>query len=75
MIKFVRVKNDHGLTEYLLDHDELSQFPDKGTNGTVNSPCFIKDLVENKLDGYRGEWVAYHKGVFCGESRRGEKSL
>ncbi len=72
MIKFVRVKESLDLKEYLLEHGGLLQFPDKGSNGTVNGPYFIKDLVENKLDSYRGEFVAYHKGVLCGQSADGK---
>jgi len=72
MIQFVRVRETPDLREYLLDHGGLSQFPDRGLNGTVNGPYFIKDLVENRLDSYQGEFVAYHKGVLCGQSADGE---
>ena len=68
MIRFVRVKKDPTLKEYLLDHRGLSSFPDKGSNEKVNVPCFKEDFERGRLDFYRGTSVAYHKGVWCGQS-------
>ena len=56
---------------YLLSHGSLAKIPDKGRNGTVNLPCLREDLDNGRLDQYRGSWVAYHKGVLCGESSEG----
>ncbi len=71
MIRLVRVKKSSSLREYLLDHNGLSSFPNKGDNERVNVPCFREDLKEGRLNFYRGESVAYHKGVLCGQSADG----
>ncbi len=72
MIRFVRIKKSSSLREYLLDHGGLSSFPDKGSDGKVNIPCFRTDFEEGRLEFYRGESVAYHKGVLCGQSVNGK---
>ena len=58
--------------EFLLSHDALAKQPDRGDDGSSNAPCFKEDYEQGKLNRYRGTYVAYHKGVLCGQSKEGD---
>ncbi|MBI4176337.1 MAG: hypothetical protein HY518_03970 [Candidatus Aenigmarchaeota archaeon] len=57
---------------YLLCHQMLSRQPDRGLSRDDNRPYFKKDLSAGRLSPYVGEWVAYWKGILCGEGEEGE---
>jgi len=62
------------LEHYLLSHDELSQQAERGDVAADNLLFFKLDLRQGKLDRYEeGSFVAYHKGVLCGQSVQGLK--
>lgn len=61
------------LTEYILRHDELAAQPDRGRSQSENGAFFRVDFLEGKLDRYEGTFVAYQKGILCGQSADGEK--
>ncbi|UCD03781.1 MAG: hypothetical protein JSW73_04550 [Candidatus Woesearchaeota archaeon] len=56
--------------EFLLSHEELAK--QKGGNSkTDNTIFFIAEFNKGDLDRYRGTFVAYQKGVLCGQSKYG----
>ena len=55
------------LEEYILSHGDLAREPE-GPNGLANAVCFMADLWRQRLEPYRGTFVAYHRGVLCGQS-------
>ncbi|MBI2110235.1 hypothetical protein HYT51_00440 [Candidatus Woesearchaeota archaeon] len=57
------------LENYLLSHNELAQQAERGDVAADNLLFFKLDLRHGKLDRYEeGSFVAYHKGVLCGQS-------
>src|SRR3989344_7990181 len=73
MIEYVdEAKNEP--REYLLNHQGLARFPDKGPDGEINLPSFRDDFEQGRIELAGGEtWVAYHKGVLCGRAAKGWK--
>ncbi|MBS3169617.1 hypothetical protein J4210_03960 [Candidatus Woesearchaeota archaeon] len=73
MIEYVdKAKNKP--EEYLLSHQGLARFPDKGPDEEINLPSFQNDLEQGRVESAAGEtWVAYHKGVLCGRAAEGRK--
>ena len=61
------------LREYILSHGELAKQPDRGARQADNPAFFKADFLEGRLDRYEGTFVAYQKGVLCGQSEDGEK--
>lgn len=57
--------------EFLFSHEELSRH--KRNDWVSNQPYFQMDYRQGKLDEYKGTFVAYHKGVMCGQSADGQK--
>jgi hypothetical protein len=60
--------------DYYLTHGELSQLPEGGKSEKANVPAFQEDFRKGFLIGYDG-FVAYHKGVLCGQARDGRELL
>ncbi len=60
---------DSGIREYYLTHGALAQQP---TRAGDNQSLFVHDLIDGRFLGYRGSYVAYQKGVLCGQSVDGE---
>ena len=55
--------------EYILGYDALSAQPSRGDSGQDNVNFFEMDLRNGRLKKYTGSYVAYWKGVLCGQSR------
>lgn len=55
--------------EYLLTHQQLSKKADRGTDLKDNDFLFQIDFKKGRLDHYKNTYVAYQKGVLCGQSR------
>ena len=56
--------------EFLYSHEELSKH-DRGIDAP-NQQWFQSDFTQGLLDRYTGTFVAYHKGVLCGQSKDGK---
>jgi len=57
------------LEHYLLSRDELAQQAERGESAADNLLFFKLDLRQRRLNRYQeGSYVAYHKGVLCGQS-------
>ena len=52
--------------EFLLDHDFIAKIEER--NGGDSKRSYKEDLEKGMLNGYRGTFVAYQKGTFCGQS-------
>ncbi len=61
------------LREYILHGEELCRLPDRGLHQNQNPIFFRADFLEGKLERYEGTWVAYQKGILCGQSADGKK--
>jgi hypothetical protein len=59
--------------EYILDHRELAKRPDRSTSAEGNIHVFMKDVENGLLVPYERTFIAYQKGVLCGQSRNGKK--
>ena len=60
------------LEEYILSHGGLSKQLDRGETAADNLLFFKLDLRQRRLNRYQeGSYVAYHKGVLCGQSSEG----
>lgn len=56
--------------EYILSNEELSKHKNRAELETDNFRCFYKDLVsEDLISIYGGTFVAYQKGILCGQSK------
>lgn len=60
---------DSGLREFYLSHGALAQQPSQFGD---DRSLFVHDLIDGKFKDYRGSFVAYQKGVFCGQSGDGQ---
>lgn len=54
--------------EFILTPGALSSQPDRGKDAD-NTEYFGKDLESGRLNAFRGSFVAYQKGVLCGQSK------
>lgn len=67
------VQHREGQREFLVHHGYLESLPYETHDGRENLPRFIDDLViKERLDPFRGEFVAYQQGVLCGHSKSGD---
>lgn len=55
------------LEEFLLTHEEVTLKQPKTQN--TNYQGFYKDMTSGEISRYSGTFVAYTKGVFCGQSK------
>ncbi len=69
------LQEGRGIRNYYLSHGELSQLSERGNSERDNIPSFRDDLRMGFLIGYDGTFVAYHKGVLCGQARDGDELL
>lgn len=60
-------------TEYILSHDDLASKSDRGDSPAANVPCFKNDILKGRLDNYKNTFVAYQKGILCGQSKDGKE--
>ncbi len=58
------------LSEFLYSHGELAAHDDRANSTEGNAACFINDLLTGTLERYRGTYVAYQKGILCGQSSK-----
>ena len=59
--------------EFIMSHRLLAERDTRGDDHVSNVNFFLEDLSRGIMDRYKGTYVAYHKGVFCGQSKEGEK--
>lgn len=64
---------DPSLREYVLCHDALARFKKKTLDASANLLSFVTDTAEGKLDHLHDTFIAYWKGILCGQSRDGKK--
>ncbi len=62
-----------GTREYILTHGQLSAQKERGDSYLDNFPAFEEDLKLARLDDYRGDFIAYQKGILCGHSKNGHE--
>lgn len=55
--------------EFILSHDLLASQRDRGDSASANIPNFKQDYLKGRLRNYNNTFVAYHKGVLCGQSK------
>jgi len=56
------------LDNFILSHEELAKQLERGIDPSANLHSFMADFNIRKLDRYFGAFVAYHKGIFAGQS-------
>ncbi len=61
---------DLGLREFYLSHGGLALQPSRRGDTTF---LFVDNLIDGKFKEYRGSFVAYQNGVFCGQSGDGQE--
>ncbi len=61
------------LEEYILTPGEDAKRPPRGISNADNITVFLADLVHNKLDRYKGTYVAYNEGNLIGQSEEAKK--
>jgi hypothetical protein len=59
--------------EYILNHDDLASKRDRGDSASANIPCFKEDFLKGRLNNYKETFVAYQKGILCGQSKNQEE--
>mgnify|MGYP001560746907 CR=1 FL=1 len=62
------VTEGFGGREFVLSHHALSKVPDRCETRGENKTVMSADLKTGMLDHYKGSFVAYQKGVLCGQS-------
>jgi hypothetical protein len=60
-------------TEYILNHGDLVHQRDRGDSASANIPCFKEDVLNGRLNNYKETFVAYQKGILCGQSKNQEE--
>jgi len=58
--------------EFILTHTGLSHIKDRCVSRGGNGYWFLHDLFDRDLKGYEGTFVAYQKGILCGQSENGK---
>ncbi|UCD03887.1 MAG: hypothetical protein JSW73_05095 [Candidatus Woesearchaeota archaeon] len=72
MVSKLRVSDDKKIREFLLTPKGLSKEENRGLIKKHNAYWFVNDLFDKKLVGYEGTFVAYQKGILCGQSEDGK---
>ncbi len=54
--------------EFLLSHGGLAATANREPADKINSHYFTEDFAVGRLSGLDGTFVAYQKGIFCGQS-------
>lgn len=59
--------------EYLLSHEQLARESESLVEALDNDVAFRSDFDMGRLNLYQHSFVAYHKGVLCGQSKVGRE--